>query len=919
MGNRQGVYVPSSIKVGEPSPPGQTYEVQCLQSVLEIEGKYRIYKVRMKWRTLEWVVGKRYSEFTTLWTALCVKYPQLLELKDSWPKKAVGRNSPEIVSERCAFFEEFSNLCLNSSGLVSDPLVRSFYALSQGAPILRVMVMMQWNVLRDETERIHFKVIDGNKIGVSYTEPQKRDFKDEGFSVEASPSAEVWVWVPPNLNERCQIPLSSLPWNTPYAHNWPLKRGRSVGVVGLYFYYECVETPSIRGFSFPSQESLYQQQATYLQIQEQRKLRETNNCVCSALLFIAHQAPSGRFPGFLGVQVQHITKTENLPAEGEDWYFLFKVGKTSHRTTIRKRNNLSWNSPEDHFQEFFHPGDSLSVTLCYKDDTLTSDPMIGECVLIAPDFGTSDCIQSTPVNITLCAPEGLQTAVKRSKRHLLKKQLGVTTTLQLIGKEALALGETGWRNRLPILFIPGFASSALNVSKGAVWEGERIWLSMSKLTSEKLSNTATRSALKLAKNFGMGFDLDQNQIENTFIKYMSLEPDGVSDPPGVQVRAEGGLTGCSFLQDGEHVIATSFTYVMGPIINSLRGLGYDETNMKAAPYDWRLPFHALESRDGYFTNLEKDIEELFANTGEPVVVVCHSMGNKLFHYFLYCKRSQPGGQQWIDKYIHTFYAVGAPWLGAPKGLCAVVAGVETGIEAFVTHPHKLQFSRSLGSSPALFPVSLQYHNAFPIPTQPSYFYSMQEQRGGRPGEKVMVPLFNETLFGIPQCKHIPAYAANYFMTNPYFGGVPGNETYLHAPPVQRFVHCYGINVDTPKFYFLRWDPINNDWVFDVTIPKGYLPGYDIRNGVAYETSETKQVTTGQGVGINKYCGGDGTVPYDSLSYSARWKATIPEFQTHEIEGGEHRDIISSAELFVKLVEYVCVKTERKFEGIEDIT
>lgn len=100
---------------------------------------------------------------------------------------------------------------------------------------------------------------------------------------------------------------------------------------------------------------------------------------------------------------------------------------------------------------------------------------------------------------------------------------------------------------------------------------------------------------------------------------------------------------------------------MGPLIENLMAFGYDDKNLVALPvspkksdtcqirgdtwffsslarkksvdrvflqYDWRLPLPALETRDKYFTEVKEEIEKLHKNTGLPVVVVCHSMGNR---------------------------------------------------------------------------------------------------------------------------------------------------------------------------------------------------------------------------------------------------------------------------------------------------
>ena len=97
------------------------------------------------------------------------------------------------------------------------------------------------------------------------------------------------------------------------------------------------------------------------------------------------------------------------------------------------------------------------------------------------------------------------------------------------------------------------------------------------------------------------------------------------------------------------------------------------------------------------------IQTLREMNGERVVVMCHSMGNRTFQYFLQWVKMLDG-QDWIDKNVHAFFALGAPFLGAPKTVRAIVSGDQMGLEVFLTPEEGRTLSRRSASLPWLFPI-----------------------------------------------------------------------------------------------------------------------------------------------------------------------------------------------------------------------
>ena len=114
------------------------------------------------------------------------------------------------------------------------------------------------------------------------------------------------------------------------------------------------------------------------------------------------------------------------------------------------------------------------------------------------------------------------------------------------------------------------------------------------------------------------------------------------------------------------------TYVWGKLIEELAEIGYDESNLHLAGYDWRLSPQELQKRDHYLSALKGRIELLAeANEGRRVVIVTHSMGGNLFFYFMNWVEASVeeggggGGKGWCDKHLHTFVNIGVPWVGTP--------------------------------------------------------------------------------------------------------------------------------------------------------------------------------------------------------------------------------------------------------------
>jgi hypothetical protein len=292
-------------------------------------------------------------------------------------------------------------------------------------------------------------------------------------------------------------------------------------------------------------------------------------------------------------------------------------------------------------------------------------------------------------------------------------------------------------NLLPLLIIPGIMSSGLEVRKSAVHKrhvGERVWINPIALGFGKMQpgKTFTTSVVGGAKNKGLcqtqngrmqrfkeytdheskaEKEKEELDCKSAWLQHMSLTSDMCTEREGNEIRPISGLDGVDFLVDIAN-INVGASYVFGPIIKLLKGIGYVKgLNLDACPYDWRIPPSVLEERDGYFTKTMERIERMYSeNNGKPVVLLCHSMGGKTGHYllnFVLETKGAAAGRDWIDRMVHTYMPLGAVHIGVPFIIgSAFSAGLNPILDQMLSLKERLVFSRSLGSGVWLMPKIL---------------------------------------------------------------------------------------------------------------------------------------------------------------------------------------------------------------------
>ena len=239
------------------------------------------------------------------------------------------------------------------------------------------------------------------------------------------------------------------------------------------------------------------------------------------------------------------------------------------------------------------------------------------------------------------------------------------------GLEALSHNYTA---RFPVVLLPGFVSSGLEV-----WQGKE----------------CSRNYFRQRFWGQASMVLSMMFINECWGEHMMLDPETDLDPPGIKLRAAEGMQGSDFFITGY--------WVWAKIIEGLAAIGYDQKNLYMATHDWRLNMQDVEKRDSFYTRLKANIELLYETNGkQKVVILAHSYGSNMLLYFfkwVESKNGGKGGDSWVDKYIHTYVDIAGPLLGVPKALSSYLSG-------------EMSDTSELGPIEALFNTNIKLISSF---------------------------------------------------------------------------------------------------------------------------------------------------------------------------------------------------------------
>jgi len=243
----------------------------------------------------------------------------------------------------------------------------------------------------------------------------------------------------------------------------------------------------------------------------------------------------------------------------------------------------------------------------------------------------------------------------------------------------------GLRAHHPVMLIPGFVTSGLELWSGQpcaeTYFRQRLWGALS-MAQTLLSDKAC------------------------WMRHMSLDLKTGGDPPGIKLRAAKALEAVDYFVPGY--------WVFSKMVQSLADIGYDNNNLVAMPYDWRLPIPVMEQRDGWFTRVKNEAELQYQQSGgTKVVMVSHSYGACVTFAFLTWVEKQQAG--WVDKHLESWVNLAGPILGLPKALAPLLSGesretadlmsgVAMLMEAYLSRAARAEVIRTWGSMLAMLPV-----------------------------------------------------------------------------------------------------------------------------------------------------------------------------------------------------------------------
>lgn len=100
---------------------------------------------------------------------------------------------------------------------------------------------------------------------------------------------------------------------------------------------------------------------------------------------------------------------------------------------------------------------------------------------------------------------------------------------------------------------------------------------------------------------------------------------------GIKTRPAAGLDAINYV-DPTNFFTRDESIYFAAVTEALFAMGYDNSTLAAIPFDWRMHPSELPGFVSFFQNTVESA--VSAANGQPAVLLAHSMGNPMTHYFL---------------------------------------------------------------------------------------------------------------------------------------------------------------------------------------------------------------------------------------------------------------------------------------------
>ncbi|WP_392481990.1 hypothetical protein [Nostoc sp. C110] len=296
----------------------------------------------------------------------------------------------------------------------------------------------------------------------------------------------------------------------------------------------------------------------------------------------------------------------------------------------------------------------------------------------------------------------------------------------------------------------------------------------------------------------------------------------------------------------------------------------NQGNLVAFPYDWRVSPKGLNEKYDYFNKLKKEIQKQREYNQKRVVIIAHSMGNRVTQYFLqWVKNKKELGEEWIHENIERYIAVSPPWLGGPLAIRflgsddpivlgkAAIKDLKSVIQSYSSVPWLLPITKA----PQAFLNTEHFAFVKENSKAPSTINNFQP--------KTIRDILTDGGAEQTTLKYQQEHYQNDNLIRSIVDGDGGKL--VECPPVQKLdvIYAYGTPTHVGAYYISSVEEIDGEQTKSLRVAADLNDtggNFLVKEGIRFEI----EGTTTQLIDGSTHSG-DGIVPYGSLAYHKHWQ------------------------------------------------